>query len=171
MTGLETKPIFHILVEYLCISYSFPPGTSPWSKKMFCCRGLKKVSSNGLELPWGRTGRCLMVLTKSGRDRQNPAWVCVREQREHKNVTKLVKPVPRAGIFLLWLFSELGKEERNRCCLAGLLWFRSRGIFSGLIYGHLGPGCMGFFLVFNKRQHRSSSEPSASIHSTCGVGN
>ena len=42
-----------------------------------------------------------MVLTRSGRDRQNPAWVCVRE---HKNATKPVKPVRSAGIFLLWLF-------------------------------------------------------------------
>lgn len=116
LTGLETKPIFHISMsthydEYLCISYSFPRGISPWSKKMFCCRGLKKVSSNGLELPWGRRRRCLMVLTKSGRDRQNPAWVCVREQREHKNVTKLVKPVPVLGFFSFGFFQYLAKRR------------------------------------------------------------
>ena len=80
LTGLGTKPIFHILDESLCISYSFPPGTSLWSKKMPCCRGLEKVNGNGLDLPRGGGQRCHLVLTKSGRDRQNPAWVCVSRE-------------------------------------------------------------------------------------------
>lgn len=171
LSELGTKPIFHILDKSVCISYSSPPRTSPWSKKMPRCKGLGKANSSGRELPGGRGQRCLLVLTKSGRDRQTPAWVCFRDQREHKNVTKLVKPVLPAWIFLLWLFLALGKEGSNRCCLAGLLWFRSRGICSAVIYGHLGPGCVGFFLVFNERQHCSSPKPSAFPHSTCRVGN
>lgn len=114
---------------------------------------------------WERGLRCLLIWKEPGRDRQSPAWVCVRQQREHKNVTHLVKPVPGAGVFLLWLFLALGKEGRNRCCLAAFLRFRSRGIFSAVIYGHRGPGCAVCFPVFGERQSCSPPKPSACTHS------
>lgn len=45
-------------------------------------KGLEKVIRSGLELPWGKS-QSLVALTRSGRDRQNPAWVCVsRENTE-----------------------------------------------------------------------------------------
>lgn len=60
-------------------------------------------------------------------------------------------------------FFALGKEGRNRCCLAGLLWFRSRGIFSALIYGQPGPDCP--FLVCFQGEAALQLPHSPSFHS------
>ena len=34
LTEPGTKPTFHKLEKFLCISHSFPPRTGPWSKMM-----------------------------------------------------------------------------------------------------------------------------------------
>lgn len=47
VTKPGSKPVFHVLGESLCINYSVPPRTGPWSKKMSCCRGLEKVNAVG----------------------------------------------------------------------------------------------------------------------------
>lgn len=44
------KPVFHTADESLCISYSFSPRTSPWSKKL-PCGVLEKANGSWLQLP------------------------------------------------------------------------------------------------------------------------
>lgn len=67
--------------------------------------GLRKVSGNGLKPAQDRGWRCLMVLTKSGGERQSPVWVCVLEGRVSTEMWHSWSDLfPALGFFLLCLF-------------------------------------------------------------------
>lgn len=68
--------------------------------------------------------------------------MCYRGGRAEKCGTAGQTCSPRWDFSSFVSFFTLGKEGRNSCCLAGLLWFRSPGIFSVLIYGQPGPDCL-----------------------------
>lgn len=141
---------------------------------MPCCRSLEKVNSSGLELPWGKSQRCLMALTQSGRDGQNPVWVCVSREETQK--------YDKAGqtCSLCWDFWRFFCTSQRRGNSSVWLVFCGCAFqaFCVLPYGHLGPGSASFFLVPNEGQHCSSQataraelgiNPGDSWHSGIGI--